>query len=55
MSDVEQMIQDCENRESKMSDWEQKFIDSIDAQLGRGSSLSPKQVETLENIWERVT
>lgn len=53
--DMAQMIEDCENRESKLSEWEQRFISSISRQLERGRGLSVKQVETLETIWERVT
>ena len=49
------MIEDCEKRESKLSEWEQSFIDSLSTQIGRGRSLSNKQVETLARIWERVT
>jgi hypothetical protein len=50
-----QMIEDCENRETKMSEWEQQFIDSISIQVGRGNALTGKQVQTLERIWNRVT
>jgi len=49
------MIEDCETRESKLSDWERGFIDSLRSQLERSRPLSPKQVETLDAIWERVT
>ena len=53
--EVTQMLSDCEARESKLSDWEAGFIDSISAQIGRGGSLTQKQDETLSKIWERVT
>ena len=49
------MIEDCEKRESKLSDWERSFIDSISMQLSKGRSLTDKQAETLDAIWERVT
>ena len=49
------MIHDCELRESKLSDWESSFIDSISRQLSQNSRLSFKQVERLDEIWERVT
>ena len=49
------MVQDCENRESKLTDWERSFIDSIGQQMARGRALSEKQAETLDRIWERVT
>ncbi len=52
MSDDEaQMIKDCEARESKLSDWEREFIDSI----GGRDSLTERQSSRLEAIWDRVT
>lgn len=50
-----QMVEDCEKRESKLSDWERGFIDSIGQQLARGRALTEKQAERLDEIWERVT
>lgn len=49
------MIADCEKREGKLSDWERGFIDSIDQQMGRGKVPTRKQVDRLNEIWERVT
>ena len=54
-SDHPQMIVDCENRESKLSDWERQFVDSISRQLANGHALTAKQSETLDDIWEKVT
>lgn len=51
----QQMVTDCENRESKLTDWERSFIDSISRQLADGHRLSEKQAERLDAIWERVT
>lgn len=53
--DHQQMVQDCENRDSKLTDWERGFIDSLGAQLAKGHRLSEKQAERLDDIWERVT
>lgn len=53
--DISQMIEDCEKRQEKLSEWEQSFIDSISHQLAKSGSLSPKQQERLEQIWERIT
>ena len=50
-----QMIEDCEKRESRLTEWEVGFIDSIAKQLERERPLSPKQLETLDGIWERAT
>lgn len=53
--DHQQMVKDCEDRESKLTDWERGFIDSIGRQLAQGRALSEKQAERLDAIWERVT
>ena len=50
-----QMISDCEARESRLSEWEAGFIDSISKQVEKGRSLTDKQDETLNRIWEKVT
>lgn len=49
------MLVDCEKRESKLSDWERTFVDSLGQQIGRGRVPTAKQIETLGTIWERVT
>ena len=53
--DVLQLIEDCENREDRLSAWEHDFILSVRAQLEAGRTLSPKQQGVLDGIWERVT
>lgn len=50
-----QMVEDCEQRESKLTDWERSFIDSLSKQLADGRRLTEKQAEQLDEIWERVT
>ena len=45
------MISDCERRSEDLTDWECDFIDSI----SRRDYLTPKQAETLNKIWERIT
>lgn len=50
-SEHEQMIEDCEKRESRLSDWERGFIDSI----SKRTSLTDKQVSRLEEIWNKAT
>ena len=49
------MIGDCQYRESLLSEWETHFLDSIEDQLESGRMLTNKQIEKLEDIWERVT
>ncbi len=54
-SEYIKMVEDCEARESRLTDWERKFISSIGEQLENERPLSEKQVESLEQIWDRVT
>lgn len=50
-----QMIDDCERRESRLTDWERQFLDSIRSRIDQEIPLTPKQTETLDTIWERAT
>ena len=50
-----QMVTDCEARESRLSEWERDFIDSIRRQLDRGRALTERQAETLDRIWNKAT
>jgi len=52
MDDFHQMVEDCEHRESRLTDWERGFIDSV-AQQDRPPTQ--KQYDTLSDIWDRVT
>ncbi len=49
------MVEDCEARESRLSPWEREFIDSIRHQLDQGRTLTIKQADTLDTIWEKAT
>lgn len=49
------LVEDCEKRESKLTEWEAGFIDSIHHRLEQELPLSVKQTETLDKIWEHVT
>ena len=55
LDDCREMIDDCSDRESQMSEWECDFIESIDEQLYDTKSLSTKQIDVLNRIWEKVT
>jgi len=44
-----------QKRESKLSDWDIDFINSLSKQLDNGRVFSQKQIEKLEQIWERAT
>ena len=55
MDEVDTMIEDCETRSHRLSDWETTFIDSVSNQRGKGKRLTDPQVDTLTKIWEKVT
>ena len=55
LDDYRTMIDDCSDRESQMSEWECGFIESLDEQLYDTKSLSTKQIDVLNRIWEKVT
>lgn len=55
IEDIEQLIADCEHRESKLSEWEFDFIASVRVQFDKRGSLSQKQEEVLNRIWDKVT
>jgi hypothetical protein len=48
-------LDDSEKRESQLTDWERGFVDSLRRQIEQGRPPSAKQIETLDNIWERAT
>ena len=50
-----QLIEDCEQRESRLSEWERGVLDSIRQRLESGNALTGAQTETLDAIWERAT
>jgi hypothetical protein len=49
------MLDDCEHRESRMNEWEQRFCESLRKQLTDGRAPTPRQVDILDRLWERVT
>ncbi len=49
------LITDCRLRDHMLSAWEADFLDSIESRLNDKRLLTPKQVETLDNIWEKAT
>lgn len=54
-SEYSTLIEDCEKRESRLTDWERSFIDSLKTQIVRHRAPTQKQIEKLESVWERVT
>lgn len=53
--EYQRMLDDCEKREERLSDWERGFIDSLGKQIADGKTPTAKQIEKLDAIWERVT
>lgn len=54
-SEYQQQIDDCRKRERKLSAWDADFLDSIENRLNENRTLTPKQTEKLDEIWEKVT
>jgi hypothetical protein len=54
-SEYMQLIEDCEVRSARLTDWENTFVDSLRNQLAAGRRLSQKQIDTLDEIWEKAT
>ncbi len=54
-ADTLQLLEDCEHREERLNSWEHDFLVSVRAQVEAGRSLSKKQLEQLDELWERAT
>lgn len=50
-----QQIADCRKRERMLSAWDADFLDSIETRLDGNNALTPKQIEKLDEIWEKAT
>jgi len=55
VEETQEMIDDCNARYEKLSEWEENFVDSVEKQLEERGYLSDKQLQILEKLWERVT
>lgn len=49
------LLDDCEAREERLSDWERGFVDSLRRQITEGRRPTPKQIDALAAAWERAT
>ena len=56
-SEFYQQIDDCETdrRASLLSAWECDFLASLRGRLDDKKELTPRQVETLDDIWNKAT
>lgn len=48
------MIESCLDNPGRLSDWENNFIESISEQLDRVGTISEKQLEVLDRIYQKV-
>lgn len=53
--EVRQQIEDCRKRDTKLSAWDADFLDSIENQLNENRTLTQKQTDKLDEIWEKAT
>lgn len=51
---VKIQIEVCSTEMDKLTDWEQGFIESVSDQFTSSGTLSPKQLETLKEIYDKV-
>ena len=49
------LLDDCEQREERLTEWERGFVDSLRRQITEGRRPTPKQIEALDSAWERAT
>lgn len=49
------MINDCFDRESKLTDWERGFVSTCLDMTDKHIMLTEKQREKLNQIWDRIT
>ncbi len=52
--EILQMINDCLKRSSSLSNWQYNFVESLAHQIQK-YSISEKQYQILEKIWDKVT
>jgi len=55
LQEYQEMVTDCEDRESLLSEWETTFIESVGEQIAEKEFITIKQVAILERIWDKVT
>lgn len=49
------LLDDCESREDRLTDWERGFVDSLRRQIEAGNRRMEKQAETLDAVWKKAT
>lgn len=49
------MIEDCEKRDERLTEWECGFVDSLRRQIEQGRRPTQKQIDALDTVWEKAT
>lgn len=49
------LLEDCEKREAKLTAWEHDLIVNVRDYRDAGRPMSKKQVQALNDAWDRVT
>jgi ferritin-like metal-binding protein YciE len=49
------LLDDCEAREQRLTDWEREFVDSLRRRIEGGIRPTTSQIETLDAVWEKAT
>jgi hypothetical protein len=50
------LIEDCEHRDSRLTDWERGFLDNLKNAIEKnGRRPSRKEDDILNELWDRVT
>lgn len=49
------LIEDCEKRECRLSDWEVNFIDSLKRAIESGRRPTKNESDKLDEIWQAAT
>lgn len=54
--EIQDIIERCKDaaQDGELSQWEEEFIASIEAQFEEKGTLSDGQIEKLEQIWEKI-
>ena len=54
MSEVKEIVEDLKDMIEKMNNWEQEFIQNVDERLSNGIGLTDRQIEIVNQIWDKV-
>jgi hypothetical protein len=49
------LLDDCEQRSERLTEWEAGFVDSLRRQIAEGRRPTPKQIDVLDSLWEKAT